>query len=88
MFTDPRFKPNYLDREFIHFHNRNPDILKYLITEALGVYGGRHMSIKYFFELLRINGFHLSNNLHSRYARLMMHVEPRLFGMFRTRSLA
>lgn len=49
--------------------------------------GYQRLSMKLLYEYMRLDGFKLSNNYHSRYARLLMQ-DPRLLGMFETRSIA
>ena len=85
------------DRRFREFHRDNPDVyreLMQLVREALRR-GRKKIGIKMLWEVVRWNRFlrtndekyKLNNNLHSRYARLIMQKEQGLAGIFDTREL-
>lgn len=75
--------------DFIRFHKSHPFVFIRLKELALSFreMGSTRLSMKLLYEYLRLDGFKLSNNYHSRYARLLMQ-DPRLLGMFETRSIA
>lgn len=89
-----------LDEQFWSFHTKHPDVYLQLrdLCDEWRSHGGARWSIKGAFEVLRwqrhIDGlpdeheaFLLNNNYTSRYARLLMELNPDLAGIFETREL-
>lgn len=85
------------ERRFREFHRDNPEVYKelmVLVRQAIAR-GRKKIGIKMLWEVVRWNRFlqtsdekyKLNNNLHSRYARLIMDKEPGLAGIFETREL-
>lgn len=88
------------DRDFIAFHLANPrvyDTLVKLARQAV-VRGHKRVGMKMLWEVMRWehllatveeddSGYKFNNNLHSRYARLIMSNEADLAGIFETRRL-
>ncbi len=98
--VSPETRPEMTPRErFEAFHSANPHVLEALRVLALQMVdrGRDRIGIRMLWErlrwerLLRTNDpdseFKLNNNYHSRFARLLMVVEPRLAGVFETRAL-
>jgi hypothetical protein len=85
------------ERKFQKFHQENPQVYRELAELARQAKrrGRRKIGIKMLFEVVRWNRFlqttdkefKLNNNLHSRYARLLMEREPELRGIFNLREL-
>jgi hypothetical protein len=86
------------EEAFRLFHAANPEVYDRLVSLARGLVrkGNRRVGIKMLFEVLRwhhmatagdADGFKLNNNYHSYYARLIMHREPDLAGVFELRRL-
>ena len=86
-----------LDDRFFDFHLDNPHVYKELVRLARDAKaaGKGRLGIRMLWEVARwnlwlrskSNDYKLNNNLHSRYARLIMAMEPDLAGMFFTRNL-
>ena len=83
---------------FMRFHINNPEVYHALVAKAREWKDAGHGrgSIKMFWEAVRFDlgvktrgdsRFKLNNNLHSRYARLIMRHEADLAGFFETREL-
>jgi hypothetical protein len=87
-----------LDARFAEFHDDNPSVYEELRCMALAAVraGRKRLGIGQLWEVLRWNRSmqttedapSLNNDYRSRYARLLMHREPTLRGVFETRSLA
>lgn len=87
-----------LDQEFKVFHTNNPAVYKTLVglaREAVAL-GHKKIGIKMLWEVARweiwikttsTDEFKLNNNFTSRYARLIMDIEPDLKGIFELRGL-
>lgn len=80
------------------FHKKHPEIYSHLVAAAqtMRARGRKRCGIKALWEYIRWNfyiggtaagGFKLSNNYHSRYARLIVQQEPDLDGFFEFRQL-
>jgi len=87
-----------LDDDFWEFHNNNPRVYEVLVGLARQMHGRgfSHYGIKTLWEVTRWqihletkdpSGFKLNNYYHSRYARLIMLMEPDLEGFFELRKL-
>lgn len=87
-----------IDRRFQEFHRRNPRVYEQLVRLArVAKHQGRaRIGIKMLWEVVRWNlsadlryddVFKLPNELHSRYARLIMEQERDLAGIFEVRQL-
>lgn len=87
-----------LEDAFMRFHMNNPQVYAALVEKARQWKDADHAhgSIKMFWEAVRFDlgvktkgdaKFKLNNNLHSRYARLIMRHEADLAGFFETREL-
>ena len=87
-----------LDEKFRKYHEENPEIYSSLVELARHAKckGHRKLGMKMLFEVVRWQrilqaedpeGFKINNNFHSRYARLIMEVEPDLQGIFDLRKL-
>lgn len=87
------------EQAFWQFHEANPQVYARLVALARDLVrqGRRRVGIKMLFEVLRwhhlrtvgdADGFKLNNNYHSYYARLIMHQESDLGGVFELRALA
>lgn len=92
----PYSGPGRLELEFREFHAENPEILSIVIREALRAkFAGIEIGgIALVWERIRWlmtvetkseDGFKLNNNHRAFYARLAMHVEPRLSDFFEVR---
>ena len=86
-----------LDSAFEQFRQANPDVERELLRfaqQARGT-GLRHLGIAMLYERLRWYrhiesndpDFKLNNDYRSRYARLLMRLDPSLEGLFETRKL-
>lgn len=88
------------DSDFINFHRANPSVYNTLVRLARDLVsrGYKRVGMKMIWEVMRWehmvrttdpsgSPFLLNNNLHSRYARLMMTSERDLAGIFETRRL-
>lgn len=80
---DIRFQANLIE---------NPDVYKTLVKYSLEAKraGRNHFSIRWVWEEARNNNDKLgglNDHFHSRYARLIMALEPELKGVFDTRRL-
>lgn len=98
--VEPTYAPEMgADQRFQAFHMANPQVfeeLKRLALQATAK-GHRRLGMKMLWEVLRWNRlmrttdpdseFKLNNNLHSRYARLLMERVPELVGIFELREL-
>lgn len=89
--------PSILDERFTDFHRLNPHVYTELVKLARKAKkaGKRTIGIRMIWETTRWNlwlrtkgdaDYKLNNNLHSRYARLIMAQESDLVGIFNTRS--
>lgn len=88
-----------IQRQFEEFHHKNPKVYEELVKLARQAKraGRTKIGIKMLFEVVRWqrflatddahSDFKLSNNYHSRYARLIMEREPDLEGLFDLREL-
>jgi len=87
-----------IQTEFDKYHANNPHVYDLLVQLARKVKarGRKHYSIASLFEQVRWHfnfevdtddGFKISNNHRSRYARLIMEREPDLKGFFNTKTL-
>lgn len=88
-----------LNRKFFEFHRANPHVYERLVALARQAKerGHNRLSIKMLYEVLRWehyltttdpnSKFKLSNNYHSRYARLIMRRNPDLEGFFVLKEL-
>ncbi|MEM1055157.1 MAG: hypothetical protein AAGI52_06495 [Bacteroidota bacterium] len=86
------------DAQFLAFHETNPHVYRELVGMArrLKGEGHRQYSIKGLYEALRFKWslqtrgepVKLNNNHTSRYARLIMAMEPDLKGFFATREMS
>lgn len=88
-----------IEVQFLAFHRDHPEVYDALRDLALDLQrkGHQRCGIGMLFEVLRWtwmtqglhdeDGFKLNNNYRSRYARLLMANEPRLYGFFHTREL-
>jgi hypothetical protein len=87
-----------IQARFLAFHEANPRVYELLCRFSRVVVdrGYERVGIKLLWERVRWevmietddpDGFKLSNDFHSRYARLIMEQEPELAGLFRTREL-
>jgi hypothetical protein len=87
-----------IEEAFWRFHELNPHVYARLVQLArdLKARGRRRIGIGMLFEVLRwhhlstvgdADGFKLNNNYRALYARLIMHREPDLAGVFHTREL-
>lgn len=87
-----------IQREFSEFHQNNPHVYNELVRLARGyVARKRKAGIGHLWEVMRWSlsmkvddereDFKLNNNYRSRYARLIMAMEPDLAGFFDTREL-
>lgn len=88
-----------IDQKFLVFHRAHPEVyveLVRLAREAKAA-GATKLGISLLWERMRwsrllagqhdIDGFKLSNDLRSRYSRLIMYREPDLDGLFEIRTL-
>lgn len=90
------FPESKITRQFKQFHAENPHVFDELLklSRDLRSRGFRHYSIKTLFEVVRWHRslettgdiFKLNNNYHAYYARLLMRVDEKLDGFFRTRD--
>lgn len=101
LFDEPtRTSSKSIDEKFHAFHAAHPEVYDELVELArCGVAAGqRRLGMKQLFEVLRwhrtLRGlpaegetFKLNNNYTSRYARLVMTLEPDLAKAFETRTL-
>lgn len=97
--TQPESVPKgaTIQERFEAFHKANPQVYRALVQLALSMKnsGRKKYGMKGLFEVLRWNynittrgeEFKMSNDFTSRYARLIMDVEPELDGFFDTRPL-
>jgi hypothetical protein len=87
-----------IEAAFWEFHAANPHVYDRLVhlTRQLADRGRRKIGIGMLFEVLRwhhlstvgdADGFKLNNNYRALYARLIMHHEPDLDGIFELRRL-
>lgn len=86
-----------IDERFADFHQKNPHVYRNLVRLALDDSARRRRrGVAALFEELRYAyestdrdpaDYKLNNDYASRYARLIMHSEPRLAGHFETRAL-
>ena len=86
-----------IEQAFLAFHAENPHVYRELVALAHEARdsGITHLGIGMLFEVLRWNvalrtggdDFKLNNNYRSYYARLIMHNEHDLDGIFETRRL-
>lgn len=86
-----------LESRFMRFHVDHPHVYRRLVAMAREWLraGRKHGGIKMFWEALRYESgiqasdgqFKLNNSYPSRYARLIMRLEPDLNGFFETREL-
>lgn len=86
-----------IQENFRRFHREHPEVFTYLLhlCEELQTRGFTRYSIKGLWELVRWHfqveqgqaTFKLSNNFHSRYARMLMAEVPQLEGFFSVREL-
>jgi hypothetical protein len=89
-----------MDEQFLDFHQTNPKVYETLVRLARDTQkrGHTRIGMKMLWEVMRWqllmerphdpeSEFKLNNNLHSRYARLIMANEPGLKGFFETRRL-
>lgn len=92
-------EPQTLEEAFRAFHRDNPHVYDELRRLALELVDRGHdrIGIGMLFEVLRWQeamrttgdcGFRLNNSHRALYARLLMDREPRLRGVFETRSLS
>lgn len=83
--------------QFEKFHKENPHVYTELLALSRQAHdrGRRKIGIGMLFEVLRWNRlitttdtkFKLNNNYRSRYARLLMDINPELEGLFEVREL-
>lgn len=86
-----------MDQQFREFHEANPKVYAELLalTRQAHERGRKKIGIGMLFEVLRWNrfiqtsdpDFKLNNNWRSRYARMIMELNPGLDGIFETRGL-
>lgn len=98
LFAVPAYKGGSPDAQFLTFHEANPHVYRALVAMArqLKAEGHRQYSIKGLYEALRFKWslrtrgepVKLNNNHTSRYARLIMAMEPDLRGFFSTREMS
>lgn len=90
--------PSPIEEAFWQFHAANPHVYDRLVKLARDLHerGRDRIGAKMLFEVLRwhhmstvgdADGFKLNNNYHALYARLIMHREPDLDGIFELRKL-
>lgn len=85
-----------LERKFRAYHARNPHIFTAFRKAANDLYGRGipHYGAKAIMEVIRYHtliagdaGFKIGNSYTSRYARLLIDIDPRFDGWFETRPL-
>jgi hypothetical protein len=85
------------DLKFAEFHRENPKVYDHLVRlarKAVGA-GKRKLGIRMLWEVVRWEiflettdpDFKLNDHHHSRYARMIMRLEPDLAGVFEIREL-
>lgn len=100
IFADIEYEENLSEADrFLRFHNANPWVYEKLVAlaERLVVAGQKRVGIAMLFEVIRYDwsvntrdvnsdGFKLSNNYKTPYARLIAHQEPMLADLFLIKS--
>ena len=97
MFDAPVSKSATIEERAMAFHEANPKVYAELRRLALTLYyrGHKHFGCKMLIEQMRwqwaertsdMSGFKLNNSYTATYARLLMHNEPELQGVFNTRN--
>ena len=95
----PKVEGSTIDEQFASFHSLNPHVYRAIVAVARRYkrQGKTRISMKGLFEFFRItyglrtvgdDEYQLNNNYTSRYARLVMTLEPDLKGFFELRALA